>query len=137
MADGPSAWEAPLGRAVVAITALAFAGIGVWALASPQGALGTVGVAARDAAGVVELRAMYGGLQLGAALFFGWCAADADRLRTGLAATATLIGGLGGVRAAGLVLDRPDSPLLYVFAVLELTGAALAVGLLLRGSPGR
>jgi hypothetical protein len=125
-------WEAPLGRIVVGGCGLAFAGIGAWAVVAPSAALEAVDVAATGPGGVVELRAMYGGLQLGAALFFGWCAADAGRLRTGLFATATMLGGLGGVRALGLVLERPDGALLYTFAALELTAAAVAVALLMR-----
>ena len=121
-----------VGAGIVWGTALAFAGIGAWALASPEGALGAVGVAAASADGVVELRAMYGGLELGMAAFLAWCAVSPARVRTGLAATCSTVGGLGAVRALGLALDRPDNPLLYAFAVLELTGASAAAFLLLR-----
>jgi hypothetical protein len=130
------AWEDALARVVVAGTAVAFAGIGLWALAAPSAALDAVGVAARDGGGLVELRAMYGGLQLGAAAFFGWCAADRARLGVGLVATATMIGGLGGVRTVGLLMDRPDGALLYSFAALEVAATAVAIGLLLRRSRG-
>lgn len=110
--------------------ALAFAAIGVWATLDPVGALAQVGVVPVDARGWVELRAMYGGLELGAAVFLALCAARPAWHAPGLVASACLIGGLGVARVGWLAVHRPPGALLYVFAAFELTNGVACLALL-------
>lgn len=114
-----------MARALVAMTALIYAGIGTWTLLDPFGALDRVGVAAVDSRGEVELRAMYGGLELGMALFLLWCLASPERVRAGLMASTLTVGGLGLVRAIGWIGLQPDGWLSVALMVAECTGAAL------------
>ncbi|MCB9685407.1 MAG: DUF4345 family protein [Alphaproteobacteria bacterium] len=110
-------------RALLGLAVLVYAAIGVWTLIDPVGPMADVGVAVTDARGLVELRAMYGGLELGMAAFLGWCLTDAARARIGLvAATLTLLG-LGSVRLVSWVVLQPPGSLLPALFTVELGGA--------------
>ena len=63
---------------VLVLAALGFLGFGAWLLVDPVGGLAGVGIAGTTAAGVVELRAFYGGLEVGLGLFLLLCSARAD-----------------------------------------------------------
>ncbi|MCA9489492.1 MAG: DUF4345 family protein [Myxococcales bacterium] len=110
-------------RALLGLAVLVYAGIGVWTLIDPVGPMADVGVAATDARGLVELRAMYGGLELGMAAFLGWCLADAARARIGLVAATLTLFGLGGVRLGAWVVLQPPGNLLPALFTVELGGA--------------
>jgi hypothetical protein len=58
---------------VVALCALGFLGFGAWLLVDP-GALGKVGIGSSSKVGTVELRAFYGGMEIGLGLFLAACA---------------------------------------------------------------
>ena len=61
-------WFPPV---VLALCALGFFGFGLWLLVDPAGALGKIGIAALSPTGTVELRAFYGGMEIGLGLFLG------------------------------------------------------------------
>ena len=63
---------------VLVLAALGFLGFGAWLLVDPVGGLAGVGIAGTTAAGVVELRAFYGGLEVGLGLFLLLCSARPD-----------------------------------------------------------
>lgn len=123
--------QAPLPRLLLALAALGFAVFGAWGLLDPVGMLAAVQVAPQGPTGVVELRAMYGGVELGAALFLALCAADPARVRLGLLAAVCLYGGLGVVRAASAVAAGPVDPLIWIMVGVELVSAGLC-GIALR-----
>lgn len=60
---------------VLVLAGLGFLGFGAWLLVDPIGGLAGVDIAGTSAAGVVELRAFYGGLELGLGAFLLACAA--------------------------------------------------------------
>ena len=57
---------------VLALCALGFIGFGLWLLLDPA-ALEKIGIQATSKVGAVELRAFYGGMELGLGLFLGLC----------------------------------------------------------------
>ena len=63
---------------VLVLAGLGFLGFGGWLLVDPVGGLASVGIAGTTPAGVVELRAFYGGLEVGLGLFLLMCAAKPD-----------------------------------------------------------
>lgn len=82
-------------RLSLALTGLVFGGFGVALFVSPD-LLATVGVEiARRPAGAVELRAFYGGLELGMAAFFLLAAAREAWHRPGLFVQVLALGGAG------------------------------------------
>lgn len=130
--------RARFARLVLGLGALLFLGLGSWFLIAPQ-ALALVGLGADSPAARTELRATYGGFEVGVGLFLAWCAAgDLLRLRTGLVACACALGGFGAGRLVGLVVDRPPQPVFLVLLAAELSGVALPVlALALLRAPGR
>lgn len=123
-------------RAYVWLCALINAGIGLWCLIDPVGALAPVGVGALDPAGVVELRAMYGGLELGVAAFLVWAARSPGLLRAGAMAATLEIGGLGLVRTISWLIVAPAGWMLPFLCAAELGGSGLGALLLWRTRDG-
>ena len=59
-----------------------------------------------DGAGLTEIRAFYGGLQVGLGVFLVWCARSRERLMAGLLVAGLAVGGIGAARAIGLLVDQ-------------------------------
>jgi len=112
-------------RVLVMLVMAVNLGLGLGCVFAPELLLAPIGVEAVDAAGRVELRAMYGGLQLGVAAFLGWCLVDSDRLRVGLVAGTLEIGGLGIVRAVSWLIFQPEGVLNPFLVAVELGGCCL------------
>lgn len=119
-----------LARAFVAVSALVFVGIGLWTLQDPEGALREVGVLAASPGGVLELRAMYGGLELGMALFLLWCLRTPVTTWAGVVASTLTIGGLGVVRLLGLLLVPTTEFLLPILCAAEMSAGTIGTALL-------
>lgn len=99
---------------------LSFAVFGVWLLARPA-ALQGVGVAAENADGRAELRAMYGGLELGIAGFLGLCLLRPDFTEPGLWLQLLALGGLVLGRLIGISVEKGGvSRLIWFFASIEI-----------------
>lgn len=111
--------------ALVWMTVAIYTGIGLYCLISPVEALAPVEVTALGSGGVVELRAMYGGLQLGMAVFLSYCARSPERVRLGLLAGVCSIGGLGLARLAAWLVAQPEGLLLPFLCMVEVGGASL------------
>ena len=77
-----------------------------------------------------DVRAVYGGLAFGLAIFFWLCANPADA-RTGLKALLLTCGGLALGRLAGIVLDGLPGPFGWALLAVE-AGGELAALLALR-----
>jgi hypothetical protein len=108
------------------LTALVWLGIGLAGLIAPAWLLSPMTVTATDPIGFSELRAMYGGLELGLAGFTGWCAAT-GRVREGLLISIVTVGGLSVGRLIGVFVDGSTDPMLLFLMVLEGSGAALGI----------
>jgi hypothetical protein len=89
----------PLARLSLGLTAAAFGGFGAWLLVKPD-ALGKVGVEVPTPAARAEIRAFYGGLELGMAAFFAAAAARPTWFEPALILQSATLGGL--VALAGL-----------------------------------
>jgi hypothetical protein len=55
---------------------------------------------------LTEVRAFYGGLQIGIGLFLAWCVRAADRTSQGLLLSGLAVGGAGLGRMFGLLVDQ-------------------------------
>ncbi|KFN42609.1 DUF4345 family protein [Arenimonas oryziterrae] len=119
-------------RVWVALAGLGFLGFGVWLVIDPAGGLAGVGVGARDAAGLIELRAFYGGLELGLGGFLLACTKRRGLRRPGLWLTLASNGGIGAVRLATIALTGVATPFLAIALVWELGFAGVAGWLLSR-----
>jgi len=74
-------------------------------LIAPQSMTDPTGFGALSPSALTDVRATYGGLQLGFGAFLFWAAAEPGRLRLGLVLVALSIGAVGASRATGLLLD--------------------------------
>lgn len=121
-------------RVLLWIDALVFMGLGVWLCVDPVESLRGVHVTASAPAGVTELRAMYGGLELGVGLFLAMTAMRPRWRDAGLWLGLLSIGGLGVVRTLSALLAA-SSPMLWSFVALELTTTALHAVAIARSPP--
>lgn len=117
-------------RGILGVFVLINVGLGVGCLVDPVRLLAPVGVSVVSDAGLIELRAMYGGLELGFGLFLGWCMMDLARVRIGLVAAMWVVGGLGLARVGAYVVSWPDGWMIPSLCVVEV-GGALVCGLAL------
>ena len=118
--------------ALLILAGAGFLGFGLWLTADPASGLATIGIAAGNAAGLIELRALYGGLELGLGVYLLMCAARADWRRTGLWAVLLGNGGIGLIRLAGIASTGVFVPFFAYALIWELGFAALAGWTLLR-----
>lgn len=119
-----------LARVVLAGSALPFAGVGLGFLIAPETMAARVDVSLASATADHDVRAVYGGLQIGCAVLLAWGAAVPARVRTGLVAQLVLYGGLVGARLVGwLATGAPGSFGLWLHGLETLGLAAGAFAL--------
>lgn len=118
---------------VLVLGGLGFLGFGAWLVVDPAGGLAGVHIAATDPAGLIELRAFYGGLELGLGAFLLACAARPAWRMPGLWLTALGNGGIGLTRLAGIAMTGVFTPFFAAALVWEIGFTALAL-LALRGA---
>ena len=112
------------------IGAIGFAFFGLWLLLRPR-ALAGVGIPADNANARAEIRAMYGGLELGVAAFLGFCLMRPEWTEPGLWFQLLALGGLALGRLIGIAVERGGtSRILWLFAGLEVVGVAITVAAL-------
>jgi hypothetical protein len=117
--------------AVLSLAALGFLGFGLAIVVAPEAVLAPVGISGTPA-GVVELRAFYGGLELGLAAFLLACAAKPDWREAGLWSVALVNGGIAAARLLGIGLSGEFTGFFAGALVWEL-GFTIAAVLALRG----
>lgn len=120
-------------RAFLFLVAATFLGFGAWGLFQPQSLAEAVGWTLGGANAKVEVRAFYGGLEIGIGLFLLGCALRRAQVDLGLWAVAWMIGGAGLARGAGILLDGREGWIMPAFTAAELIAAAAALLLIGRG----
>jgi hypothetical protein len=123
-----------LARTSLGVTAAAFAGFGVWLLLRPQ-ALSRVDVSLPSPTARAEIRAFYGGLEIGLGLFFAAAAARPAWHRPALVAQAASLGGAALARIFSMTIDPPGHPLIRLLTALEGTAAVAGVAALIGTAP--
>ena len=116
--------------AVLALAGLGFLGFGVAIVVAPGAVLATVGISGTTA-GLIELRAFYGGLELGLAAFLFACAARPSWREAGLWSVALGNGGIAAARLLGIGLTGEFTGFFAGALVWEI-GFTLAAILALR-----
>jgi hypothetical protein len=125
-----------MARAYLVIAGLMWAAYGIYMLIAPQALAATAGVTATTLTGLIELRAMYGGLELAVGVFALACAAVPGLLRSGLLGMGLACAGLGLTRLAAASAAGEFSTYTRQGLALELTLTALALWLFLRQRRG-
>ncbi|WP_169978211.1 DUF4345 family protein [Tautonia rosea] len=115
-----------LARISLWLTAIAFGGFGLWLLIQPEGITG-LGVELTHPVARAEIRAFYGGLELGLALFFTVAASRPSWFAAGLFAQAAALGGVALGRIIGIVVDGVSDSLFVGLLAAELTGCLIGI----------
>ena len=119
-------------RAFVWVMAAIFVVAGLTYVVSPASLTQLTGISS-DASGLTDIRANYGGFQLGFGLFLAWCASS--RVSTALLLTALVMGAVFLSRVTGLLTDASVTSFHLSALGLEVSITALALWFYLR-SPG-
>ena len=115
-------------RFVVGVSALAFLGFGTAFLVAPETLVGTVALQPTDPIGLTEIRAFYGGLEIGLAVFLLACLfGDRRDLLAATSAVAMTMAAVAIARGWGMFMDDTAGTLMAGFMATELVFAAAAL----------
>jgi len=111
-------------RILILLSAGIFLFFGAWLFADPS-ALAGIGIETTKTEGIIDLRATYGGLELGLAAFLLVAQARPSWHRAALLLSGLCIGGLGAGRLGGIILAGEGTTLMWTFLAIEAVGAAV------------
>jgi len=121
-----------MARILLGLSALAWLGYGAFCFVQPGFLSGAAGVGASSTTGTVELRAMYGGLQMAIGVLAAMGLVRTRFEGTALLVIGVLCAGLGSARLIAAI-SVPNGSAYTVFAIgFELVTAALVAWLLTR-----
>jgi hypothetical protein len=115
-----------LARVSLLLTAAAFGGFGAFLFIQPA-ALEAVGLAVTRPAAAVEIRAFYGGLELGLAAFFLAASFPPVWFRPALLLQILTLGGAAAGRLLGVLVGGGGEPLIWALFAAETAGAGLGL----------
>ena len=107
-------------RTVLILAAPMFGLFGVWLMFAPEKLSEWVGIESQSPAAMTELRAFYGGLEVGLAVFFLIAGLRTRLVASGCLALAIAMLGIAVARVLGLVLDGSGSTQVYMFLGSEV-----------------
>ncbi|MFI6987926.1 DUF4345 family protein [Nonomuraea wenchangensis] len=117
-------------QVVIAVVAVFFAGMGIYALAAPASLIATFGITLPTANGRNEVRAVYGGFGLAVAAALALAGYDVG-LRDGIVLTVALaLAGMAAGRVVSMAVERPSRfypTVFYLLVEAVLAAALLAV----------
>lgn len=115
---------------VLALAAVFFAGMGLYALAAPAALAGPFALTVTLPQARSEIRAVYGGFGLAVAGMLCWSAFGDDGLRNGAALTVGVA--LAGMAAGHVISRLVDTPTafypIWFYCLVEAVGAAVILG---------
>lgn len=115
-----------MGRPILLISVAATLGLGLMFLLIPDRMLAPVDLSLDSATARAEIRAFYGGFQLGVGAFLLWCWSGKRRVRTGLILATLIWTGSALGRIVGIISDPDQGWIIYVFLALDILGALLS-----------
>ncbi len=116
----------PYDQILIVIAALIFTGFGVWFLIKP-GALAGIGIELNGQSARTDIRATYGGFELGVAAFLFWCAAREDWHHVGLVAATLFVAGFGVGRGVGILVEGGATAFMWSLLAIEVVYTACAL----------
>ncbi|HEX8927253.1 MAG TPA: DUF4345 family protein [Terriglobales bacterium] len=119
-----------LSRIALLTSTCALAGFGIYGLVAPKRMLKVVDVRPSSRKGTTELRAMYGGFELGLAAFFAVAMLRPELERAALWAHTLSLSGLAATRLGSILYDRPNGALLKALVAVEGGTAVLGAAAL-------
>jgi Domain of unknown function (DUF4345) len=108
----------------VAVMGLFF---GLWYLIAPAAWTDPTGFGPLGPNALTDVRATYGGFQIGLGVFTIWAAADPTRVRMAIVLQALTIGAIAACRLVGFAIDGSPNGFLLSAIVTEISFTALAL----------
>ena len=121
-----------LARGLLCACAIVFVGVGAAFLLIPGKYAEVLEISLPTAMARMDVRATYGGLELGFGIFLILCAVRREWVRPGLWALALATGGFAAGRLIGLLAEKTMSNFMLFFLVSEIVVTLLALLLLWR-----
>lgn len=119
----------------LAASALIWGSLGVWSFVDPAFLADVAGVSPQSTTGLIELRAMYGGLPVSLGVLAGAALIQPSLQRPALIALAFVCAGLFVARLLGAVVSAEFSSYTAIGLLYELVSSAFATRLI-AGRPG-
>lgn len=121
-------------RLFLLATAAVFAAFGLWGFISPGDMVSRFGIELSTGEGRTLMRASYGGILMGEAALFAFCARAAVLHKIGLQAVLLLTAPIFLTRAIGILADGGQSQMHVTYLIIEAVGMGLAAVLLWKSS---
>ncbi len=106
------------------IGGVGFLAFGAWMLVAPQAAMAMVGITLPEGAPTTEIRAFYGGLELGLGALLLAAVHKVQYHRAGLVLGCVSYGSIALARALGMLIDGGASSFLWIALAVEVALAA-------------
>jgi hypothetical protein len=116
-----------LAKTLLIGSAIIFVLVGAAFLFLPQQYAAVLEISALTPLGRTDLRATYGGLELGIGIFLIVCVGRRGWIRQGLWALALTTGGFATGRLIGFVSERSAPQLMLIFLVIEVVVTCLSI----------
>jgi hypothetical protein len=107
--------------------ATAFLGFGLAYAIWPVAMVKDVGIRLNGMSASTDLRAVYGGMQLGIAAFLYYCASAGQRVRSGLIACLAILAGLAGTRGLLMIATTDYTSTMWSLLAVEGIGVPTAI----------
>lgn len=114
-----------MGRIILLVTALLFVALGAAFLTIPVRLADIIDLGVGEPAALADVRAVYGGMQIGFGVFLTWCGLAIPRVRTGLLAALMVFAGLALGRFLGIVAEPSQPAITFVLLAVEILGVVL------------
>ena len=119
-----------LARGFLILTGLILLGYGIFCLFNPMILSQYTGMGLTEPTALIEVRAMYGGLQCSVGLLFIYNGLHAGRTTEGLLLSVFIFAGLAGARAYGMTVDAGDNGYNFAAAIYEASSGLISLVLL-------
>ena len=111
-------------RILIVLSALIFVFFGVWLFTIPT-ALEAIGIKLTTPEAFIDVRATYGGLELGLATFLLIAQGRKQWHRAAMLLSALCVGGFGVGRILGILIEGQGTDLMWFFFVIEVIWTAV------------
>ncbi|MFT3695077.1 MAG: DUF4345 family protein [Kofleriaceae bacterium] len=115
------------GRIILALDALMFGLFGALYWVIPEQMAAKVDVAMSTRGGIIDVQGIYGGLELGIAAFFAWCALKPERVKMGLVAGSFVLGSIALSRVVAMAHFGSPGAAVAGLVALDALGAVLNI----------
>lgn len=119
-----------LARVYLMITGVIVTGFGLYCLLDPLLMSEATGMGLSTPTSVIEVIAMYGGLQIAMGLYFIYCSLHINRIPQALLVSVFIFAGVAGARSYGLAIHSGDNGYNFMAVIYEIVSGLIALWLL-------